>query len=72
MNSEKEGGEDGALRELRHAGRARLLPSRDSSVFNPWLKGCADSFQAGFGGGCMVDALEGPGREVAHVLVVIG
>jgi hypothetical protein len=32
------GAEDGAQRELRPTGRARLLPSRDSSVFNPWLR----------------------------------
>jgi len=32
MNTEKEGGEDGAWREPRPTGRARLLPSRDSSV----------------------------------------
>src|SRR5437879_6425080 len=27
----------GGQRELRPTGRARLLPSRDSSAFNPWL-----------------------------------
>ena len=34
--------------------------------------GGADSFHAGFGGGGGVDVLEGPGRVVAHGLVVIG
>src|SRR5712692_1911209 len=32
------------------------------AVFHPWLKNRADSFQAGFGGGCGVDALEGQSR----------
>src|SRR5713226_407837 len=41
-------------------------------VFNPWLRGCADLFHPGFGGGFLVDLDEGPGRLVAHRLVLIG
>ena len=75
--TEKEWGADAAPQELRPPGPTDghyewLLPGRGSSVFHPGLRHRADSFHAGFGGGCGVDLLEGRSRIDAHLLVAVG